>query len=251
LLREYSLPAGTVLRRFPPPYSEARDDYCRFDQGSIAATLTFIQGDKLRPSLSSAGTEGTLQFVLHSVIGFRSYEWFDPDDLPTRKFNVGDWCSRTGTPREELLRELERILKTQLEWNVRFERTTVKREVVVVSGDWKQAALPGVKNESWIYFTVDAVPRPNDGGGGSGSFDEMLAWLGDSVGMTFVSNVTAPPTGRFTWRDQLHKHQYAIRHATPAGEKALTRALENFALQTDLSLKSEERDVDVWRIVEE
>jgi len=251
LLREYSLAGGAVLRRIAPPYSQARDDYCFFNQGRTKATMTFVQGEKLQESWMSHGTVGSLQFVLRSVVGFRSYELIDPDDVANRELFIGDWCVRAGTPREELLRELERILKTDLDWNVRFERTTIKQDVVVVTGNWKQAALPGAKNESWIYLTADDVPDPNFGGGGSGSLDAMLAWLADSVRMKFVSEVAAQPTGSLVWTDQLDKHQDGIRQATPAGEEALIKVLENLAHQTGLSFESEERDVDVWRIVAE
>lgn len=251
LLREYSLPAGTVMRRIAPPYSQARQDYCFFKLGSSEATMTFEHGETLRESWMTLGTNGTLQFVLSSVIGFKSYELIDPDNVANWKWFTGDWCVRAGALRQDVLRELERILKADEGWSVRFERTTMKQQVVVVTGEWKQSPLPGAKNESWIYLTADDVPDPIFGGGSSGSFEAMLAWLGDSVRMKFVSEVAAPPTVSLVWRDQIDNHKNAIRQATPAGEPALIRVLENLARQTGLSFESEERDVDVWRIIAE
>jgi len=250
LLQEYSLPAGAVLRRIAPPYSQARQDYCFFRQGRTEATMTFEQRETLRESWMTGGTTGTLEFVLQSVIGLRSYELDDPDDLVSRKlFFTGDWCVRAGTPREELLRELERILESQLDWSVRFERTTVKQDVVVVTGNWKPTPLPGAKNESWIYLTVADVPDGNSGGGSSGSLDALFDWLGDSIRIRFVSEVTGPPADSIVWRDQLGGLRNEIRRATPAGEKAMIRLLQNVANQTGLSLRSEERSVEVWRII--
>jgi hypothetical protein len=251
LLQEYSLPAGTVLRRFSPPYSQARQDYCFFTQGSTEATMTFVQGEKLRESWSSLGTKGTLQFELSYVVGFKSYELVDPDEVASWKMFTGDWSVRAGAPREDVLRELERILKAEEGWNVRFERATMKQQVVVVTGDWKQAPLPGAQNESFIYFTADDVPDPIFGGGSSGSFDAMLAWLGDTVHMKFVSEVASPPTDSLTWRDQLEKHRHAIRNLTPEGQEFLSLTLENLSRQTGLSFETEERDVEVWKIVTE
>jgi hypothetical protein len=123
--------------------------------------------------------------------------------------------------------------------------------IVVVTGNWKQSPLPGVKDESLIYLTVDDAPDPNSGGGSSGSLDELFAWLGDSVRLRFVNEIPVTPTGTFSWRDQLGPHKNAMRQATPAGEKAMLRLLENFARQSGLSLQSEERSVEVWRIVAE
>ena len=148
-------------------------------------------------------------------------------------------------------RELERILPSQLDWNVRFEHLTIKQEVIVVTGDWNQTPLPGAENPSWIYLTVAAVPDPKSGGGGSGSLDDLFGWLGDSIRIRFVNEVSTPPTDALIWSDQLGKLRNHMRETTPESEKALVRLLENFVRQTGLSFKAEERSVDVWRIVAE
>jgi WD40 repeat protein len=249
LLEAYTLPAGENLRRMAPPYSQAREDYRFFHHGRGECTMTFEQHETLRQKWTTTRSEVPLEFVLDSVVGIKSYEVVDPDDVVKRMI-VGDWCHRVGTPREELLEALERIVQSELGWKVRFESTTARREVVVATGKWEQAPLPGLKGQN-IYLTVDDDPHPTSGGGGSGSVDEMFSWLGDRISMRFVNKVVFPPNGPLVWQDRLARDMDEIRKQTPAGKEMLARLLKKLSLQTGLSLQVEEREVGVWRIVSE
>jgi hypothetical protein len=250
LLESYALPAGENLLRMAPPYSQAREYYRFFNHGRIQATMTFEQGETLRPSWATFSSDVTLEFVLGHVLGIKSYELIDPDNVLKRKI-TGDWCVRAGTPREKLLHALEQILHHELNWKVRFERTTVRQNVVIAAGKWKQSPLPGAKNQSDIYLTVDDVPDPNYGGGSSGSLDAMFAYVGDRIQTKFVSEVLFPPAASFTWQDRIAEHMNEIRNQTPAGKELLERLLQSLARQTGLVLQVVDRDVDVWRVIAE
>jgi hypothetical protein len=67
----------------------------------------------------------------------------------------------------------------------------------------------------------------------------------------FVSDVADPPKERLHWEDRLARHMQEIREQSPAGKEKFAKLLEKLAQQTGLTLRHEERDVAVWRIVPE
>jgi WD40 repeat protein len=248
LLEQYKLPDGVNLRRFPPPYSQAREDYRFFLHGRFECTMIFEQNNIVHRVMTSS--QVPLEFVLNSVVGLQNYEFIDPDNVLERMV-AGDWCSRPGTPRAELLLALEKIARDEIGWKLHFERATVKQPVIVASGKWQLDSLPGYKIEQGIFLTVDDLPDPLNGGGGSGSLDEMFSWLGDRVRLRVVNEATDAPKHDLKWQDRLVSHMLDIRKQTPEGKEKLTRLLKNFSRQTGLEMKVEDRDVTAWRILAE
>ncbi len=248
--QEYTLPAGKILRRMGPPYSQARQDY-RFTRfGRTQATMIFEQAETLKWRTASFSSPERLEFVLNHAVGLQNYEFVDPDKILDRTIE-GDWCFRSGASPADRLAALQQILHDELNWTVRFERETVKQQVIVASGNWKQAPLSDVDPKLGIFLTVDDAPNPTIGGGGSGSFDELLGSLGDRIRYRFVSEVAAPPKERLQWQDRLADPMRDLRERSPAGKERLGKLLHNLARQTGLTFREEERDIPVWRIFAE
>ncbi len=249
-LQECALSDGQVLRHLPPPYSPARENYRFFNNhGRRDATMTFEYRQTPQQRWTTGG-EVTLEWVLNFVAGFKSYELVDSGKFMQRPI-AGDWCWRAGISREELLRALEQIAQNELGWKLHFERSTIKQPVVVATGKWQQTALAGLENQKGIFLSVDDLPDAVNGGGGSGSLDEMFAHLGDRIHFRFINEVTDPPKDRLTWQDRMASHIQDIRDQSAEGKEKFTRLLNNLARQTGLTLKTEVREVIAWRIVAE
>jgi WD40 repeat protein/beta-lactamase regulating signal transducer with metallopeptidase domain/peroxiredoxin len=251
LLEEYTLPAGEDLRIFRPPYSKAREDFRFFNNhGLMQGTMTFQQDKAVRQRSMTTDPEPSFEFVLTYVLGFKSYEFIDPDHVLERKV-AGDWCWRAGAPRAKLLEALEKVARNELGWKLHFEQVTANQPVVVASGKWQQKPLPGLEGQPGIFLTVDDLPDPVNGGGGSGSLDEMFGNLGDRLRFRFVNEATDVPEGEMRWQDRLASHMLEIRKQTASGKEQFERLLNSLRRQTGLAMEIEEREVTAWRIIVE
>lgn len=248
LLEQYALPDGVHMKHFPLPDSQARKDYCFFNYGSGQYVMAFRQGESTHRILT--GREASLEFVLNDVVGIESYEFIDPGNVLARTI-AGDWCSRPGTPPADLLQALEQLLNREPGWKLHFERVMVQQPVIVARGRWRQTALAGYEVKQGVFLTVDDVPDPSIGGGGSGTLDEMFNGLGGRLHFRFIKEFADAPKYDLRWQDRLASDMDDIRRRTPEGQEKLDRVLKNLARQTGLEMKIEEREVAAWRVTAE
>ena len=106
----------------------------------------------------------------------------------------GDWIVRDGISLTQVLPRLEEVLRDQCKLPVRIRLAEVKREVVVVKGEYKFSPMPG---EAILIY--GKVYTERHGGGGTGNYEEFVRAIGSFINRRIVSDVADPPEGPLTW----------------------------------------------------
>ena len=103
----------------------------------------------------------------------------------------GDWVIREDQPAHKLLSELEKILRDELEIPIRLQLKTVHRRVYVATGDFAFSRLPQLEDGGQGATSVHIYGKTFDlnggGGGGSGTVDEFLEWVGRWIDFPIVN----------------------------------------------------------------
>ncbi len=140
----YRLKPGEVLRYFPPPFIPERLTYFQTDRPSQVkdfptgpSVLVFIQ-DKQGKLNSTGFGFGPKQFPLwlqlRTELGFQPYEFEGSQNLLNLTVN-GDWTIRQATSQDDLVKALEPILWKATKHHIVFQKKTVERDVIVVTGN--------------------------------------------------------------------------------------------------------------------
>lgn len=157
--RAYGLGQGQVLKQVLSPPVPERAAFCR-------ATIPMFQTPASVPPLTagdrfvfewdgptaSAQWSGMFQSdpavlgLLTSIAHVDVWD-ADPDSVPIGMRMPGDWVVRRGSTDRQRMDALAAILSTRIGRPVRFERRTVPRDVIVVSGTYRYAPLPGMPGD--------------------------------------------------------------------------------------------------------
>ena len=174
------------------------------------------RNDKLeQPSMTFGGPtmKGySVAGVLDPLLGIMDQQIEGPAEL-LRTELPGDWVVRRGVKDTKIIEQLNTIIQKELSLPIRLEFREVDRPVYVASGEYQLTLLPDRKEIE--FFGTQLVPD-SGAGGGTGTFDEMLSWLGRWVEKPIVSEVKNPPKGRISWRqnarspftDQMRKEDH-------------------------------------------
>ncbi len=192
----------------------------------------------------------TLETAFKRIIDLSRFEYRIRDDFKTIQI-AGDWVIQRGTPKEEVLRALEKIVQENTNRSIRFEKHQVEREVIVVRGRLQFTPLSGTYNDSWIHVFSDKLDPDERGGGASGaSLDKFLSQcLTERLDMQIVNLAESSA-------DQLYNygtHMSSYLRKLPAGtEKTakLKMLLSNLSKQTSLTFTKRRQMVDIWHVVE-
>lgn len=174
-----------------------------------------------------------------------------PDTLSSIKIS-GDWVVRNGTPKEQLLDALERILQDFTKRPIRFKKRRVERDVIVARGKFRFKPLIGTYNDNWIHVYSDKLDPDEQGGGGGYSLDSFLTRrLAETQLKQHVVNLTEP-SDNLRIKCGCHMSAYLGKIA-PGPERIvkLDLLLENLSRQTSLVFTKEHRKVDIWYVVED
>ena len=258
--RRYRLAPGEDLKRIPPPFPESRAAYYnglfkgrggvgvnyRADQIQV---LFFQQkDDDLGMPAATIGGGGRKGSTLVSLLTYLLEIY--PQDVEGKKelleaFVEGDFVARKGASNERLAERLGTILRDECKLTVRLGLREVDRDVVVAKGRYKYRPVEGKagKDESFDVYGM-ARPENSGAGGGSGSFAEMLQWVGrfTEPNSRIVNEATDLPKGNVNWR-LYERSPFTPRTRLEDHDKALV--FEHLAEQTGLTFEFQERKVKV------
>ena len=258
--RAYSLNDREVLRWVRSPYIPERQIYATqvlhyyaSDNPPPPGHLYFRWNDTLY-NWALSMSECSLGFVLRNI-GLKTYQIDGPEEL-RRLILGGDFIARDNVTIEKKLSALEAILQNQLGRKITFDKKSVKRKSVVVSGQYQRTKLRNVKKPNRIYIYPDAWedfsgPEPIDGGG-HGSLVKMIESVGERFNRTIVietENLNDISV------DYVFSQSCSLAVANAKNEKekqaTLDSVLKNLFKQTGLQFDHSRHNVDVWFINEE
>jgi RNA polymerase sigma factor (sigma-70 family) len=187
-----------------------------------------------------------LKYALLMIFKFHAYEFEGSASLLDLDVS-GDWTIREGTSRESLLAALEPILRKASGHNIRFEKRTVEREVIVVHG------LPNVSPENHTIQIYSEDATGSFMGNGSGNIQEFLKSVEDILYIPLIDETqkdAQSPASLFTWEGHIDGSFNPYRRPKEQQAKVREKVLNNLAAQTGLSFTNEQRPVEVWFIAE-
>ena len=212
------------------------------------SALVFIQ-DK-QGKLNSTGFDfGPKQFPLwlqlRAELGFQPYEFEGPQNLLNLTVN-GDWTISQGISQDDLVKALEPILWKATKHHIVFQKQTVERDVIIVTGN-HFAVQPGTSIQLYAENLHD-----NDYNG-YGDLKAFLQNVGTRLEIRCIdetkmdSQSPGNETSNLTWI--YYRDSDAIAMKSRRAELT-NKVLKNLADQTGLVFTREQRPVDVWFISE-
>jgi hypothetical protein len=261
----YGLEPGQVLRRVPPPFDPIRMKYYRtaspsqaeaIPAGPSAMLFRWEDGALVNWGMTFGQTsdEGIgLSGVIDAVAGIKGHRVEVAAEVAVDAI-PGDWVVRPDAAKEQILAELETILREALSLPVRLVFRDVERTVYVARGDYRLTPLQGRPAEEKLILTDQTILTdpveifakelvPDSGsGGGTGDFAEFLEWLGRWIGTPIKSEVSTLPMREISWA--LHGHSPATGEQRHEDHDAQL-VLANVTKQTKLTFEKETRPVKI------
>ncbi len=257
--RTYRLEEGEVVKLVRPPFMPEHQDYmidmC-LDSGGLDTLLVnawyicggFRWDDQLQRGCWYGGKRlPRIRSVLNWVLGIPDYDFVVPDELRETPLPKGDWVVRGGCSVEEKLKALEEIIQAEMHRSIRFEKRTVERDTIVVTGRYAFTPLPGRDPDRLCLLIHDDRSLET---GEANSLAELFDKLADGINVA-IDNRTEPTQAgkiRCLQGDDVMDsfHEQAIDK-----EKDLPTLLDNLARQTGLQFKVEKQPAEVWFVVED
>jgi beta-lactamase regulating signal transducer with metallopeptidase domain len=258
----YGLAPSQAVRRAPTPFAPLRMVYYGIGNPTQAETVPagptsmlfrWTDGRLQNRGLYFGGApaEGRdLTSVINSVTGIKAHEMEGDAELLEKRI-TGDWVVRSGKPIEQVLSELETILREELSIPVRLSLQEVERPVYVARGSYKLSPLAGQQAQGKLHLTDKTITTdnvhifakalvPDSGGGGTGDFGEFLKWLGRWIDTPIVDDVKQRPPRQISWH--LHGRSHFTAQ-TRKEDRDPELVLRNITLQTNLEFIKEARPV--------
>lgn len=249
----YHIEEGEVLKRIEPRFVELR---CKFLEESVRdepeSYYTTIEWTE-KPALLSRRPvmrEVSLKTVFEKIIGLSKFDYEGPIELLEIDLS-GDWIVRKHISMEKKVKALEKIVQKVTGRPIRFERRSVKRDVIVVRGQFEFHPLSGTYNDTWVHVFSDKLDPDEGGGGGSGSLDKFL---NQRLAVTQLNRQVinlSESSDDVVLRWGCHMSGYLGKMPSgPESAAKLDLLLKNLARQTSLTFTKERRKVDVWYLVD-
>ncbi|MBN1126761.1 MAG: LysM peptidoglycan-binding domain-containing protein [Sedimentisphaerales bacterium] len=251
----YRLEENQILKRIAPPFIPEREIYYRVeekDQYELIheppSRFVFHWDREGRKSwgLCFSASDPDLRSALTHVMHMKNYE-FEGTEAILKAPVTGDWILRNEAPIENRLNELASILHNQLDMDIIFEKRQVRRQSIVVTGNYH--FQPTKSERRIIMFSDQYEPDSGGGGGHADSVNELIQAIGDRVGIPVIDNTQ--PSGEVSIGYD-HQHSAYLSQVKNPDEKArkLKLLLQNISDQTNLHFSIESRLVDVWFVEE-
>ena len=156
----------------------------------------------------------------------------------------GDWIVRDGAPTDAILADLHTILVEQFRTGMRFEKTEVTKDALVVAGKYQFHRLAeATGRDLQIFADVLDHPLPGDSiqGGGTAVPAELWMLLGQELAIPIVDDTTNEPA-KISW--------LLSRSITGADQEPARRQqiLDNITKQTGITFKQEKRPFLTWKL---
>jgi len=251
----YRLKQEQVLKRIAPPFIPERRDYYLNEESQQASFIdrspdrfVFHWDGKLKRWGLMFGSPD-LNSALSHVFRLKSYEFEGPEELLSMEL-PGDWIIRDEVSQVVKLKALEQLLAGELGRNIRYEKRTVDREVIVATGRFQFQPLPEALNDSLIYMFSDIFDDRGGGGGTAESVSELLSAIGNQVGMPVIDKTQPSEEMRIPYH---HHGSSYLRRIIDKTEKAqkLQMLLANLTKQTDLQFEVGLQPIEVWFVTEQ
>jgi RNA polymerase sigma factor (sigma-70 family) len=259
----YGLQAGEHIKRIAPPYPACRGEYLtsRFQRpaGAIAFddhfTVLRWKGDWAPAELAQhtlpvPPNEGVaLSRVLDMTAGLSATRLRGLDDILAEKV-TGDFVVRDGAAPEQIVPQLQAILKRDCGIAVSCTFQEVEEEIFVLSGTYQTSPLEGrAKHEIEIY--AEHLTDRRTGGGGSGSFDKLLGHVERHINRRVLAGKIDALPNKVSWHYNVRSPMLKdpVRGIdTLAEDTNPLRVLANVAAQTGLTAAAEKRKVRVLQV---
>lgn len=258
-----------VLARVAPPFDVIRMEYYRaghssqaelIEEGPTAMTFRW-DGENLSSWGSSFGNRDdpgyTLSSLLDGLLDSKPQKVLGPNSILNKPL-AGDWVMRTDADRQQVVAELEEILRNEFGMKVRLRIRNLERDVYVATGRYQFKPIDDSSLESNMAAGNGSLNRvqvfankltPDAGaGGGSGEVDRLLLMLGRWIDSPIVSELGPPSQRHVSWR--LHN----TVGTTPKERRENHEAevvLANITRQTGIEFKKERRSIEVLFVEED
>ncbi len=253
----YRLEIDDVMRRIAPPFIPERQTYYKMREPTQAEAIEQPpdyfrfrwDGGLRRDGYGFRGGDLPLQAVLTRIVKLAPYEFEGADEalnLPV----AGDWIVREDTSVDERLAALEAIFAEQFGRDIRFVHETVERDVLVATGRFAFKPLAGTRNDGVVHiYAQSRDPDEQQGwqGGGSGTVDEFIRWMGGRIGRHIINQTTASEGDQLEWENHRDSRDIARNPGVPGRLKML---LHHLTRQTSLEFRPDRRQQKVWMVVE-
>lgn len=254
----YKLKPAEVVRYVKPPFVSARADYYHTEPALKMQAqaipkppdrFIFEQRDQERPvyrqcTFGGGTKDEPLYDALNDILNIKQYELEGPANL--LNLNVhGDWTIRSGASPEAVLAALEPILLKLTRHHVHFEKQTVDRDVIVVSGKLTldQLKETGISGGKLVKMYAEQL---RDRGQTGFTLEDLVGALGEHL-QTYVVNETQSS-------QHFNFECYAdadVSHAGNRRAELTEKVLKNLTAQTGLVFSHERRPVDIWFVTEQ
>ncbi|QEL13269.1 sigma-70 family RNA polymerase sigma factor [Limnoglobus roseus] len=208
----YALKDGEVLKRIPPPYPAARDEYlkqvAKQSEEAREKGLFWYRVDDGQLKMDGKGAVGIVDHrqtaQLRQVLDFGCLysgvprqEFECPEELLDRLI-PGEFVFRAGAKVEDFAASLEGVLRDEMKWAVRVRVDTLEREVIVAKGLYRPKRLPDGKPD---VIELDVIDPKGVAMGSirSGTWDEFLNDISIYLRARVVGEAEVSPEQAVRW----------------------------------------------------
>ena len=242
----YRLDDGEVIKCIKAPFVLGREQYFRakgessYFTGSSDGYLSYSYLWDGKPEAYS-GTTGslTLSNLLRVILCMPRYDFQVPEELRQVAVPRADFVIRKDSSVDDQLKAMEEIIYAELHRTIRFEKRTVERKTVVVTGNYSFTPIID-KHPEWICVFVNENELMAGGGGKVDSLTDLFRHIGNELQVAFQvkTEQTKIPKIQCEYSSELNMNS--------ARDKNLPIVLDNLAKQTGLTLTIENLPAEVW-----
>lgn len=250
----YRLSEKQSIQRVGEPFDAIRLDYYRagyrgqyeaIPDGPSGMSFHWNEGRLKNWGMTfGSGSSGySLTGVINVVAKMKSHMIEGDEELLNRHI-PGDWIIREGTPTEQLIAELEKELRDAMQMSVRLQLKTVHRRVYVATGKFDFSPLPELKEgdpgTNSVHIFGKTFDLKGGGGGGSGTVDELLEWVGRWIDFPIINELESTGNARISWR-QHRRSPFTEQQRKEDHDRQLV--LEHISQQTGIRFIKDKRPI--------
>jgi hypothetical protein len=259
----YQLEEAQVLRRFAPPFPEARNAFvaAKFGDSAEYVQSCYFYWDKGRfafckahlfiprvhsPSMPSQ-QGAPLSRVIGTITGTSRSRMTGRVDLLEKRI-VGDLVGQASADRDQLAAALAKLLEAELQVPLRLEHTSSPLDVIVISN---QEPRPNADAEKRFLEIGGLDPRVGIGEE-QGDWKTFVDWLEWALSIPIVDETRGLEKCEFVWK--FDSYRPGREDLTPGWtlQTALVNSrgklLRSLSEQLDLTLRVERRTISIHRI---
>jgi len=150
----YRLEEGETLKLIKPPFMPERQEHVldmALDKGGLDNVTDYAwyicaafrwDGQVHDGHYYGGSRLPNVRSALNWILDIPHYDLAIPEELQEVGVPKGDWIVREGCSVQERLKALEEIIRTEMRRSIRFEKRTVERDTIVVTGRYAFPPYP-------------------------------------------------------------------------------------------------------------